>query len=86
MDFISPWMYYLLLALVSIALLSIAYMRHDYIVKRRSFARVFLMLGWASIAFRFWLGALGGDMTITYSGAVGILLLAIGTVLAAMER
>lgn len=86
MDFISPLMYYLLLALVSIALLSIAYMRHDYIVKRRSFAWVFLMLGWASIVVRFWWGALGGDMTISYSGAIGITLLAVGTVLGAMER
>ena len=53
---------------------------------RRSWAWAFQLLGWSAITLRFWLGLFDAETSISYAGAVGLVLLAVGAVLEAMRK
>jgi hypothetical protein len=85
MEFIPEWMYVGVTVVLTVALGSVGYMQREYVLSGRSLAWTFLLLGWAAITLRFWIGIFG-DRSISYAGAVGLLLLAVGTVLEAMRK
>lgn len=85
MDFVPAWAYQGLTVVFVVALLSVGYLRAEYAIQDRRLAWLFFMSGWAAITWRF-IAGLWGDQTISYAGAIGLLLLAIATVLEAMRR
>jgi hypothetical protein len=85
MEFISSGSYLGLTLLLTLALAFHASEWGKYRVQGRALSHILLLAGWASIVARFWHG-MGTDQTISYSGAIGLAMLASGVILRAMGR
>jgi hypothetical protein len=85
MELIPEWAYIGLTLILTFALVSCGYLHGEYRSARREWAWRLQMAGWSAVVVRFWWG-LFDVHSISYAGAVGLLLLACGAVLEAMRK
>ena len=81
MDYLSREMY-----IGMTGLMTVAFIAHSVLmpIKAERFSYLswsLQLIGWAAIALRFWHGLWTGDVSISYSGAAGLVLLACGSIL-----
>jgi hypothetical protein len=81
MEYLSREMYIGMTGLMTIALIAHSVLLPVKGERYGYFSWALQLFGWAAITLRFWHGLWHGDITISYAGAAGLVLLACGAIM-----